>query len=949
MNNIEQYEYPGLQPLEQDWRWCHKYAYDVIKGNIPAGKLIKQACQRHLKDLERKELMFDEEAARSIVAWFKYIPITDGATAGKATVLLPWQIWTVVSMIAWRWNENTFDEDGNPIRVLGERRFNQAFVLISRKAGKALALDTPIPTPNGWTTMGEIKVGDVVFDEQGSKCNVTDVTDVQYNRDCYRLEFSNGESVIADADHQWFTKARVNDVGLSSRRKGRYKKGRGFDAVRTTKEIYDTLHYGTRGDYNHSLIMPEPLKIEDVELPVDPYILGYWLGDGDTSSMRISCDEGDLSNLFDNIKKAGYGYSHFKDGKGLDRVTVRTVDSEGEFINKSSENNLTLKMRSMGLIGDKFIPDIYLRASFNQRLSLLQGLMDSDGFIEKTGKGMEFYQTKKPLVDGVCELLATLGLKYSVSIKKNKKFKSESYRVRFMSFADHVPAFRLPRKLERMRLKSNCEINSRSRSVTITKCEKVDSVPVKCIAVDSPNRLYRFGKTMLPTHNTTLAAGIMLYLMYKSGFQPRVFSVATKRDQAKILWTTAKVMIKLSPQLRNIFETRANDILMPDKEGVFKALASDSNQMDGLNPIAVSLDELHAYKDRNLYGVMISAFGAQTEYLMIGITTAGFVLDGLCTDLYKNGCRVLDPHDDIEQDNYFYAMWQIDKGDDWTEPKNWYKANAGLIYGLPRMKYLKDRFVEASMSTEQKAQFLTKHCNVFVSGSDKWLDIDEVKACPKPLGKSYLDPIYHGRKVYIGLDRARVHDITSFCIMFPMDDGGVDIFFKNILPKATVDSVSDYLKSKYDKALETGDLDLVYTPTVKNVDVEKVITQLNEELSPKAFHYDPWHMREICEDMEDMGIPMISVSNGTGNMSEPSKTLEGLIKEGLLRFDSVLFEYACECAMMSMTRKNNMEVWRENDKIDKIDPLISTIITLSGATLIRVDKNIYDERGMMSV
>jgi len=584
MNNIEQYEYPDLQPLEQDWRWCHKYAYDVIKGNIPAGKLIKQACQRHLKDLERKELIFDEEAARSIVAWFKYIPITDGVTAGKATVLLPWQIWTVVSMIAWRWNENTFDEDGNPIRVLGERRFNQAFVLISRKAGK-----------------------------------------------------------------------------------------------------------------------------------------------------------------------------------------------------------------------------------------------------------------------------------------------------------------------------------------------------------------------------TTLAAGIMLYLMYKSGFQPRVFSVATKRDQAKILWTTAKVMIKLSPQLRNIFETRANDILMPDKEGVFKALASDSNQMDGLNPIAVSLDELHAYKDRNLYGVMISAFGAQTEYLMIGITTAGFVLDGLCTDLYKNGCRVLDPHDEIEQDNYFYAMWQIDKGDDWTEPKNWYKANAGLIYGLPRMKYLKDRFVEASMSTEQKAQFLTKHCNVFVSGSDKWLDIDEVKACPKPLGKSYLDPIYHGRKVYIGLDRARVHDITSFCIMFPMDDGGVDIFFKNILPKATVDSVSDYLKSKYDKALETGDLDLVYTPTVKNVDVEKVITQLNEELSPKAFHYDPWHMREICEDMEDMGIPMISVSNGTGNMSEPSKTLEGLIKEGLLRFDSVLFEYACECAMMSMTRKNNMEVWRENDKIDKIDPLISTIITLSGATLIRVDKNIYDERGMMSV
>lgn len=582
--NIEQYEYPELQPLEQDWRWCHKYAYDVVKGNIPAGKLIKQSCERHFRDLERGELYFDEKAAKSIVMWFKFVPITDGVNAGKPTVLLPWQIWLVTSLIAWKWNENTFDEDGNPIRVDGERRFNQAFILVSRKAGKS-----------------------------------------------------------------------------------------------------------------------------------------------------------------------------------------------------------------------------------------------------------------------------------------------------------------------------------------------------------------------------TLAAGIMLYLMYKSSYQPRAFSLATKREQANILWKTAKVMINLSPRLKQFFETRANDILMPGKEGVFRALASDSNSLDGLNPIAASLDEGHAIKDRNLYGVIVSAFGAQTEYLMIVITTAGFILDGLCTDIYKNGCRVLDPKDKIEQDNYFYAMWQIDKGDDWTDPQNWYKANAGLIYGLPRMKYLKDRFTEASMSMEQKAQFLTKHCNVFVSGSDKWLDIDEVKACPKPTGSSYLDPVYKGRKAYVGLDRARVHDITSFCIMFPMDDGGVDIFFINLLPKATVDGVSDYLQSKYKRALDTGDLDLVYTPTVKDTDIEKVIVKLNEELKPDAFHYDPWHMRQICEDMEDRGIPMVSVSNGTGNMSEPAKNLEGLIKEGLLRFDSVLFEYACECAMMSMTRKNNMDVWRENDKVDKIDPLISTIITLSGATLIRVDKNVYEERGMMSI
>lgn len=585
MIDIEDYSYPELKPRDQDWRWCHKYAHDIIKGVVPSCKTMKQAAERHFRDMENPEFYFDEDAAHSIISWFRFVPITDGPNAGKPTVLLPWQIFVLVSLIAWRWSENRFEEvfgETMQTRIRGTRRFNQCFVLVSRKGGK-----------------------------------------------------------------------------------------------------------------------------------------------------------------------------------------------------------------------------------------------------------------------------------------------------------------------------------------------------------------------------TTIAGGLMLYLMYKSGHRPRAFSLATKRDQAKEVWSTACEMIRLSPRLKQFFQTRANDILMPSKSGEFKPLASDSKSLDGLNPITASLDECHAIKDRNLYGVIISAFGAQAEYLMITITTAGFILDGLCTDIYKNGCRVLDPDDPITQDNYFYAMFTIDKGDDWTDENTWFKSNPGMIYGLPSMKYLRDRYAEASMSAEEKANFLTKHCNIFVSGSDKWLDMTEVRACPAPLGTDYMDPIYLERPVYIGIDRARIHDITSFCIMFAMPDGGVDCFYINVLPQATVDSVSDYLRSKYVKAIETNDLETVHTPTVRNTDIEKIITRLNQELRPESFHYDPWHMREICENMEEQGIPMVAVSNGTGNMSEPAKALEGLIKEGLFRYKSTLFEYACECAMMSMTRKNNMEVWRENDKVDKIDPLIATIITLSGATLFKPDKNIYEERGML--
>ena len=577
--NIEQYAFPNLVPGDQDWRWCHRYCYDIISGEVPSCQKMKWAALRHFRDLENPDLYFDEEAAKSIVLWFKFIPITDGKNAGSPTILLPWQIFVVVSLIAWKWNKDTFDSDGNALTVKGNRRFNQTFILISRKGGK-----------------------------------------------------------------------------------------------------------------------------------------------------------------------------------------------------------------------------------------------------------------------------------------------------------------------------------------------------------------------------TTLAAGIMLYLMYKSGYQPRAYAVATKRDQAKLLWKTAALMIKLSPRLRSIFDVRANEILMPNVSGEFKALASDSHKMDGLNPIAVSLDELHSYKDRNLYGVMISAFGAQPEYLLIGITTAGFVLDGLAVELYKNGERVLNPNDPTEQNNYFYVIYEIDRDDDWSDSKVWYKSNPGLIYGLPNMKYLMDRYKEAEMSVQEKCNFLTKHCNVFVNSSDVWLDIVEVKENRKP----GLDiEKFRGRKAWVGIDRAMVHDLTSFSVLIPDDVGGVDVFWVNLLPKKTVDAAGDYLKSIYHKAVESGDLRLVMTPTVRDDDIKKVMTELSLIFEIEAFCYDPYHMADIASDMEAAGFTMLSVSQGTGNMSLPAKKLEGLIKEKQLRYDSDLFIFACSCALITMTRQNNLMVYRENSKTDKIDPLIATIIALSAATLGKLERNIYDERGIL--
>lgn len=451
----------------------------------------------------------------------------------------------------------------------------------------------------------------------------------------------------------------------------------------------------------------------------------------------------------------------------------------------------------------------------------------------------------------------------------------------------------------------------------------------------------KFGKT-------SWIAGVQLYLMYKAGHAPRVYSFATKLDQAKLAWDTAKRMVSLSPTLRRIFSPRAHDILMPKKQGMFKAMASDSKSLDGLNPIGAILDECHAVKDSNLYGVVGSAFGAQKEYLFAVTTTAGFILDGLCTDLYKVGTRVLDPDDPTTQDDYFYAIYEIDEDDDWTDSKNWYKSNPSLHFGRPSMSYLKGQFAEALMRPDEKANFLTKHCNKFVSGYDKWLNIDAVKKGARDIDIfDYVD-----RNCTISVDRGVTNDITAVSATFADTDGGITRFGWNLQCQGAIDSAGDLLQNIYRKAIENHELTVIPGNAVKNSDVVQLVSEV-AKLLPKneGIYYDPWHMRDVALELEKLGFNPIAVSQGTGNMSEPSQAVENAITGEIFRYKhSVLFEYACMCAMIDVTKYNNQRVFRDPKqwKVDKIDPLISTIIGVSGLTLVKQEtKNIYETRGLL--
>nr|DAE91088.1 MAG TPA: DnaB-like replicative helicase [Caudoviricetes sp.] len=371
-------------------------------------------------------------------------------------------------------------------------------------AGKALALDTPIPTPTGWTTMGKIKVGDQVIGMDGKPTTVVAATEVMHGRPCYNITFNDGETITADAQHQWLTETRASRKATSASKHATHTspyahhQRQHFPGVVTTQEIAETVRCKD-GRANHSLPDILPIDTRETDLPIDPYIFGYWLGDGTSRTPEITVWDKDADSLVAHMDKAGYYTSVHRDSDSCIRV---------RFSNKpigTRDDNSAARLRALGVLQNKHIPAIYLRASEKQRLELLRGILDSDGYVATTGQ-MEYATVDKALADSVMELMRTLALRPTMKTKRvqgRDEAHSTAYLIHAMVTRNHMT---LPRKADRL--------PERRRNLRryITACEPVKSVPVRCIQVDNEDHMYLAGHTMVPTHNSILALQAALNL-----------------------------------------------------------------------------------------------------------------------------------------------------------------------------------------------------------------------------------------------------------------------------------------------------------------------------------------------------------------------------------------------------------------------------------------------------
>ncbi|WP_345712506.1 replicative DNA helicase [Kineococcus glutinatus] len=387
----------------------------------------------------------------------------------------------------------------------------QMIVIAARPAvGKALALDTPLATPTGWTTMGAVRVGDELVGADGRPTRVVAATEVMTGRPCYEVRFSDGTTVVADAQHQWLTDTRASrrSARAAVTGSGGTRTQRASAAVRTTEEIARTLRCpGAEGRLNHSVRTTQPLELphrDDLLLP--PYVLGAWLGDGG--------------------------------GAAAPDVQVLLEDEEG-----FDPHGLPERLRTLGVLGDEHVPQAYLRASLAQRRELLAGLLDTDGTVAPSGT-VQFSVTSRRLAEDVRELVHSLGHRTGFSaepVRGRSQASSTAYTITFSTDDD---VFRLERKRlvhKDRRQRSFTRRNSRF----ITEVRPVGSVPVRCVEVDNADHLYLAGRAMVPTHNSTLGLDIARAASIKHGLASVIFSLEMGRNEITMRLLSAEAKIPL--------------------------------------------------------------------------------------------------------------------------------------------------------------------------------------------------------------------------------------------------------------------------------------------------------------------------------------------------------------------------------------------------------------------
>lgn len=422
---------------------------------------------------------------------------------------------------------------------------------------------------------------------------------------------------------------------------------------------------------------------------------------------------------------------------------------------------------------------------------------------------------------------------------------------------------------------------------------------------------------------STIGSAIGLYMLVADGEPgPEVYAVATKRDQAKLVWLEAKKMVKKSPALLKRIKPLVAEMVSDWNDSVFKPLGSDSETQDGLNVHAAILDEIHAWKDQNLYDVIVDGTSAREQPMIFEITTAGTVRESVYDTKYEEAEKLLNGIDDpdgYKNDRFLPLIYELDKREEWTDENAWKKANPGLGT-IKKIDQLKTKVKKAIANPMLVKNLLTKDFNIRETSSESWLTFEQLDN-QETYDLSVLKPRY----AIGGADLSSTTDLTAACILFQVP-GDNTVYFKHMywLPEDLLEQRTNEDKIPYDIWSDLGYLRTTPGNKVHYKFVKQWFQEMQEEhdIYLPWTGYDSWSANYWVEDMQSYfgKDSMLPVIQGKKTLSAPMRLLGADLEAKKINYgNNPITKWCLSNTSVEIDKNDNIQPAKGKNQRKRID------------------------------
>lgn len=456
-------------------------------------------------------------------------------------------------------------------------------------------------------------------------------------------------------------------------------------------------------------------------------------------------------------------------------------------------------------------------------------------------------------------------------------------------------------------------------------------------------RRYRTAYIQIARKNgkSTLAAALALLMLYVDDEKgSEVYSAASNRQQAGIVFEIAKGMIQNNKELNSRGKIFRNSIINEGKGNFYQAISSDSKTKHGFNSNCVVYDELHTAPNRELWDALATSVGSRRQPLIITITTAGFDRQSICYELYSYAKRILD--NSLKDDSFYPCVFECDIDDDIQDEKVWKKANPN--YGISlKKKYMKIESQKAMDVPSYLNTFKRLHLNIWTDSVSVWIPNSEWMECHQEFDYDSLD----GCAAWGGLDLASTRDLSALTLVFKVEDKFVIMPYifvpkENAIKRSKIDGV-DYLTfiRENDVIATEGDVqDYSF--------IRKTINDLSKKYRIQSIAYDRWGASQLILDLTNQdGVPMSPLGQGFVSLSAPTKTFEReILAKNVIHPNNKCLNWCMSNVAIQEDASGNLKPAKNRSK-EKIDPVVATICAFAEMMTMDSGESVYDERGLI--